>query len=211
MTASKARLRMAEALTSAAREAGIPIPETITLPHANGSVFHPCRSGCSFFRPGTSHISRMPGFASGDTDVTTGRNITKSRTGTSDIINKSKMMYTPPDDLTDVPRQDVRRAVLLSVAGIVIANMLMLWLSGIFGWKVFGHTWPMELVVVGILLAALMSSLPSAWMLIPAGIVLGNGFLFSYYALSGYWQHWTFLWPLEPLLVARLDYCTFPA
>jgi hypothetical protein len=104
--------------------------------------------------------------------------------------------------LTDVPRQNVRRAVLLAVAGIVIANMLMLWVSGIFGWKVFGHTWPLELVVVGILLVSLMSSLPSAWLLIPGGIVLGNGFLFSYYALSGRWQHWAFLWPLEPLLVA---------
>jgi hypothetical protein len=60
----------------------------------------------------------------------------------------------------------------------------------------------LELVVVGILLAALMSSLPSAWLLIPGGIVLGNGILFSYYALSGFWQHWTFLWPLEPLLIA---------
>ena len=99
-------------------------------------------------------------------------------------------------------RQNVRGAVLSSVAGIVIANMLMLWVSGIFGWKVFGHIWPLELVVVGGLLFALMSSLPSPWLLIPGGIVLGNGFLFSYYALSGNWQHWTFLWPLEPLLVA---------
>jgi hypothetical protein len=104
--------------------------------------------------------------------------------------------------LTDVPRQNVRKAVLLSVAGFVIANMLMLWVSGIFGWKIFGHLWPLELVAVGILLAALMSSLPSAWLLIPGGIVLGNGILFSYYALSGLWQHWTFLWPLEPLLIA---------
>jgi hypothetical protein len=47
-----------------------------------------------------------------------------------------------------------------------------------------------------------MISLPSAWLLIPGGIVLGNGYLFSYYALSGNWQDWTFLWPLEPLLVA---------
>jgi hypothetical protein len=47
-----------------------------------------------------------------------------------------------------------------------------------------------------------MSSLPSSWLLIPGGIVLGNGFLLSYFALSGKWHNWTFLWPLEPLLVA---------
>jgi hypothetical protein len=40
----------------------------------------------------------------------------------------------------------------------------------------------------------------SIWMLIPTGLVLGNGLIFSYYALTGYWEHWAFLWPLEPLL-----------
>jgi hypothetical protein len=84
----------------------------------------------------------------------------------------------------------------------MIANMLMLWVSGIFGWKVFGRIWPMELVVVGVLLVALMSSLPSPWLLIPAGMVLGNGFLLSYFALSSRWQYWALLWPLEPLLIA---------
>jgi hypothetical protein len=48
---------------------------------------------------------------------------------------------------------------------------------------------------------ALMAALAIPWMLIPAGILMGNGLLFSYYALTGWWTHWTFLWPLEPLLV----------
>jgi hypothetical protein len=60
----------------------------------------------------------------------------------------------------------------------------------------------MELVVVGVLLVALMVSLPSPWLLIPGGMVLGNGFLLSYFALSGRWQYWAILWPLEPLLIA---------
>ena len=33
--------------------------------------------------------------------------------------------------------------------------------------------------------------------MIPAGILLGNAFLFSYYSLTGNWSHWAFLWPLE--------------
>lgn len=192
---------MSEALTAAAQETGVPIPETITLPEMSASSS--TRSGAVAVFSGQAR-ERIPdaSFASGDTDVTTGRNLKKQPGTTGSFISKSKTIFTPPPGLTEVPRQSVRRAVLLSVAGIVIANMLMLWLCGIFGWKVFGHTWPLELVVVGILLAALMSTLPSAWLLIPGGIVLGNGFLFSYYALSGAWQHWTFLWPLEPILVA---------
>ncbi len=192
---------MSAALTGAAKEAGITIPETISLPQTSDSSC--LRSGevAVFSGQAREHITDA-GFASGDTDVTTGRSHNQTRSNTGGILSNSKTIFSPPPGLKDVPRQNVTRAVLLSVAGIVIANMLMLWVSGIFGWKVFGHVWPLELVVTGILLVALMSSLPSAWLLIPGGIVLGNGFLFSYYALSGNWQHWTFLWPLEPLLVA---------
>ncbi len=60
----------------------------------------------------------------------------------------------------------------------------------------------MELVVLGGLLLALMEALPNPWLIIPGGIVLGNGFLLTYFSLSGNWVNWTILWPLEPLLVA---------
>jgi serine/threonine protein kinase len=192
---------MAEALNDAAQEAGIPIPEKINLPQAIGTPS--ARSaGVAVFSGAARQQIRDASFASGDTDITTSRTPSHKGINGGELLSKYKTIFSPPPGLTDVPRQNVRKAVLLSVAGIVIANMLILWVSGIFGWKLFGHLWPLELVAVGIMLAALMSSLPSAWLLIPGGIVLGNGILFSYYALSGLWQHWTFLWPLEPLLIA---------
>jgi hypothetical protein len=46
-----------------------------------------------------------------------------------------------------------------------------------------------------------MAFTDSIWLLIPVGLVLGNGAILSYYALTGFWRHWAFLWPLEPLLV----------
>ena len=95
----------------------------------------------------------------------------------------------------------VNAAVLYSVGGIIFVNMVLLWLSGIFGWKVFVHAWPMEITAVGVLLSALMAALAIPWLLIPAGILMGNGLLFSYFTLTGFWSHWTFLWPLEPILV----------
>jgi len=192
---------MAEALTGAAQEAGIRIPDTITLPQNGDSSSVRPAAVAVFSGPARQQIPDA-GFASGDTDITSGRNLGQSQASTGELLSKAKTIFTPPADLIEVRRQNVRGAVLSSVAVIVIANMLMLWVGGIFGWNVFGHIWPMELVVVGVLLVALMSSLPSPWLLIPGGIVLGNGFLLSYFALSGKWQNWTFLWPLEPLLVA---------
>lgn len=192
---------MTEALMGAVQETGIQTPETITLPQMTGSsslwpVAVAVFSG--------SARQRIPdaGFASGDTDSTAGRKSGHSQISTGKFLIKAKTIFSPPPGLTEVSPQNAGRAVLSSVAAIVIANMLMLWVSGIFGWNVFGHIWPMELVVVGVLLVALMGSLPNPWLLIPGGIVLGNGFLLAYFALSGKWQNWTILWPLEPLLVA---------
>ena len=192
---------MTEALKGAAQETGIPIPETITIPQVGASTS--ARTGAVAVFSGVARQQiRDTGFTSGDTDITTGKILNQSQMITGELLRKAKTIFTPPDNLIDVPRQNVKGAVLYSVAGIVFANMLILWVSGIFGWSVFGHIWPMELVVVGVLLVALMVTLPSPWLLIPGGIVLGNGFLLSYFALSGNWKNWTFLWPLEPLLVA---------
>jgi serine/threonine protein kinase len=192
---------MTEALTKAAGEAGVQIPAAISLPQTD-AISSSRPGGVAVFSGAARQQIPDAGFASGDTAITTNRNSGQHQTDEPGLLARARTLITPPADLKEVCPRNVRRAVLSSVAGIVFANMLMLWLSGIFGWKVFGHTWPMELVVVGILLVALMTSLPNSWLLIPGGIVLGNGFLFSYFALSSRWPDWTFLWPLEPLLIA---------
>lgn len=185
---------MAEALTTAAREAGIEVPGTINLPEPELQPGVQTGAVAVFSGPERQRITDS-GFASGDTEVTFGRR-------SSSLVNKARTLLTPPTDPADVRPWNVARAALFGVGTIVAANLTMIWISGIFGWGVFGRTWPMELVVVGALLAALMAALPSYWLVIPAGIVLGNGILLSYFALSGWWHHWTFLWPLEPILVA---------
>ena len=187
---------MAEALSAAAKEAGIEVPETISIPQANATTTHKPEPVAVFSGPARQQIPDS-GFASGDTAITFGK---KSQTGVSRITETIKTIFTPPTDPGEVNHQHVTMAVLSSVGGIVAVNMLLLWLSGIFGWKVFGHGWPMEILAVGVLLSALMAALANPWLLIPAGIVMGNGFLFTYYALTGWWNQWTVLWPLEPLL-----------
>jgi hypothetical protein len=46
-----------------------------------------------------------------------------------------------------------------------------------------------------------MAASGSIWMLIPVGIMLGNGIINGYCALSNDWDSWEFLWPLEALLL----------
>lgn len=192
---------MTDSLTKAAQESGIQIPERITLLKKEGRSSDRLPPVAVFSGTARAHIPDA-GFATGDTDITSARDRGRELKPKFRLRERIRTIFTPPADLVDVPPLYVRQAVLYSVAGIFLANIIMLWVSGIFGWKVFGHLWPMELVVLGGLLLALMEALPNPWLIIPGGIVLGNGFLLTYFSISGNWVNWTILWPLEPLLVA---------
>ncbi len=188
---------MAERLSAAAKETGIDIPETINVPQVSSTPSTGTGPVAVFSGPARQQIPDA-GFASGDTDITHGKEI---RTNVSKITDQVKDLFTPPVKYDPVVPKHITAATLYSVGGIVFVNMVLLWLSGMFGWKVFGHAWALEIIAVGVLLSALMAALATPWLLIPAGILIGNGLLFSFFALTGWWKAWTFLWPLEPLLV----------
>jgi hypothetical protein len=88
-------------------------------------------------------------------------------------------------------------------------NVLALGIGSLTGqWVILDRGWPMELFLVCLAFCIIMVITSSIWMLIPAGIALGNGILFSYSALTGNWDHWVFLWALDLLLVAGSVFVT---
>jgi serine/threonine protein kinase len=188
---------MVERLSAAAKETGIQIPETIhVIPVVSNPASFQTGPVAVFSGPARQQITD-PGFASGDTAVTYGK---KDRTGLTKITNRVKTIFTPPLKYGEVTPKHVTAAVLYSVGGIVFLNMVLIWLGGIFGAKVWVHAWPMELIAAGILLSSLLAALAIPWMLIPAGILVGNGLLFTFFTLTGSWSLWTIIWPLEPIL-----------
>lgn len=94
------------------------------------------------------------------------------------------------------------RGVLSWITILVLGNMLLLWASGVYGWDILGQSWPMELVLTGVLFFILMLENSYIWLIIPGGILVGNGLVLSYYTLSGSWEDWAIFWPLEPLIMA---------
>jgi len=52
-----------------------------------------------------------------------------------------------------------------------------------------------------VLFGQLMANRGSPWLLIPGGLLLGEAILLGYYALTGRWGDWVFLWPLQVFLV----------
>jgi serine/threonine protein kinase len=189
---------MAERLLAAAKETGVEIPQTIELPQMVSSPSTDKTGRVAVFSGPARQQIPDPGFAAGDTNVTFEK---KTRTNLTYITDQVKTIFTPPAKYAEVTPKHVTAAALYSVGAVVFVNMALIWLSGIFGAKVWVHAWPLEIIAVGVLLSALMSALANPWMLVPAGIVMGNGLLFSFFSLTGWWSLWTILWPLEPLLV----------
>ena len=194
---------MLNGLTDAAKQAEVQIPDTLTgLPKIESVP----TSGTVGVFSGTSRKNIIDnGFAHEDTDITF--NSPSNLSPLANLINKLPKsipsLFKVPEPLSeeDVHRENVSKGVLYSVAALVIVNMCAVWASGLTNWQLFIRFWPVELALVGTMLAALMATLPSPWMLIPAGIVIGNAFLLSYFTLTGWWHHWVFLWPAEPLIL----------
>jgi serine/threonine protein kinase len=202
---------MAEALRGAASQAGVEIPLHLTLLPATAPLTAPVGRVGVFSGAAREQIADR-GFASGDTDRDLKEKLAGRLRHPSDeafwpdrwIANALRPLFQPPlgANLEDIHPLHVGRAAVYGSLAIVLGNICLLWAGGVTGWKIYTHAWSLELLLAGLLLSALMAALASPWFLIPSGIVLGNGIIFSYFTLTGRWPQWIFLWPLEPLLLA---------
>jgi hypothetical protein len=107
-----------------------------------------------------------------------------------------------PDLDAPVESRQVWRPVLQAIGLVGIGSLVVVFIGLITGWwGVFRRGWPFELLLLGLGLCLVMDATANVWLLIPTGIILGNGLLLSFYAITGAWRWWAFLWPLEPLLI----------
>jgi len=204
---------MSEAIQAAAAQVGIEVPPTFALPLPVVTPPPPSGPVAVFSGEARAKIDDA-GFAAGETDTTLKeklarekkKQLQKEEDGLPDKISTGVFMtlFKPPAEILDeqIRPRYVRQAALYGSLTIVLANICALWAGGIAGWNIYNRAWPMELVLAGLLLSMLMAALSTPWMLIPAGIVLFNGLLLTYFSLTGFWAHWRFTWPLEPLLIA---------
>jgi serine/threonine protein kinase len=180
-------VEMTKAMDEAARLSGIEPPERIILPQLEKGI-PKVPVGTSAF-PGSEPIAVYSGKER--------RQITDSG-----FADRDTDINLEPPNKVDTSQARSSRAALIWVTLMVIGNMAMLWASGVFGWDVFARTWPLELVLMGVLFFALMAESSNIWLIIPGGMIMGNGFILAYCALTGRWTDWAYFWPLEPILVA---------
>lgn len=192
---------MAEALKTAAAEAQIALPAGISLPLSFSTSEAPSDSVAVFSGTARAKLADVE-FAAQDTAATTSDAIVAD-------LAALKAQEPPVTELTAastaVPDDDqlsVGRAILTGAGIILLFNMLVIMLSGRSGssWF-FAQGWPIELMLIAIPFCLLMINRRNLWLMIPAGLLFGEGVLLGYYALSARWEDWAFLWPLQVFLV----------
>jgi tRNA A-37 threonylcarbamoyl transferase component Bud32 len=210
---------MAQALREAAEAAGVALPDRISLPFSFTTAEAPSESVAVFSGTAREKIEDAQ-FATEDTDATLGQRLaaelaagqqTSKRVGRQllgamSALGRLIIGKKAKPGTTQPAGRRMNRAVLGEIgfmSGLaVIVNLVAVSAASLTGWwAIFEKGWPMELFLVSLGLCIIMATVASIWMLIPVGIILGNGLLFSYFALSGNWNHWIFLWPLELLLI----------
>lgn len=191
---------MAEALKTAAAEAQIALPAHISLPLSFSTSEAPSDSVAVFSGTARAKLADVE-FAAQDTAATTSEAIAADLAALK--AQEPPVTELPIPATAVSPKQPSAGRTIASGAGIILLfNMLIIMFSGRSGssWF-FAAGWPIELMLVGIAFCLAMINHRKFWLMIPAGLLLGEGVLLSYYALSDRWEDWVFLWPLQVFLI----------
>jgi serine/threonine protein kinase len=103
----------------------------------------------------------------------------------------------------------VARSIFSAIGLVTVVNLVLLWIAGTTDkWAIYEIGWPIQLFLVSMGLCMIMMAAGASGMLIPVGLIFGNGIILSYYSITGNWEGWATLWPLEPLLVIGVVWLT---
>ena len=198
---------MAEALKKAATEAQIELPSRISLPLSFSTNDAPAESVAVYSGTARAKLADVA-FAAQDTSTTRIEEVTPD-------LAALKAQEPPVARVTANPQatnkngKGVWRGIVNAIGLIFLFNMVIIMFSGRNGpGRFFEHGWPVELLLVAFFFCQLMINRRNIWLFIPAGLFFGEGVLMSYYAVSGNWDDWAFLWPLQLFIIIAVVWYT---
>ena len=175
---------MAQALCDAAQEAEIELPPRLSPPLSFATDEAPADSVAVFSGAERERI-RHTDFASEETATTVEKGSLVDRLRAGDAL------------------LEPASALLLGMGLVSLVNLAAFAVAALAGVReVLGLAWPMEFFLLAAGLAAVAHALGSAYLLAALGILIGNGFIFTYCTLTGNWRHWLFLWAFEIWVIA---------
>jgi len=78
---------------------------------------------------------------------------------------------------------------------------ILLYASLTKNWGIWAEAWPLEVLALALGFALSAIFMRVAALAVPAFIIGLNGLLLGFCAITGLWQAWAILWPIEPLSI----------
>ncbi len=198
---------MGQALREAAEEAGVELPSRISLPLSFSTVQAPAESVAVFSGTSRGQLANAT-FAAEETDASLGP---KLEAELAALKEAEKQQQTAQSTVTVARNNSLAEqsqalstagAVVTAVVALIIANLIMVMAMGLFNsGDTYAYFWPAELALVAGGLFYIMKPTKSIWLMIPAGILLGLSFLFTFSNVFDAWEAWAYIWPLVIFLV----------
>jgi len=92
-----------------------------------------------------------------------------------------------------------RGALFIPGIPLVVISSLLLLASITDWWSIWTYLWPLAILALGFVAAGAWAR--RVWLLVPATIIGLNGTIFLFCSVTGLWEVWAALWPVEILAV----------
>jgi serine/threonine protein kinase len=177
---------MAAALEQAVEDAGIDLPARVSLPISSPATVAQAETAAVLSGESRSWVTHAES-SRAETAAGLARRLIPSRA--------RQLVSARPNAHKD---HSLGGAIVRAVGLLLLGNMAAVTVAAVSDrWTIFVTGWPVELLLAGVGLCIVMSAASCIWLLIPIGILLGNGVLLSYTTLTGRWAQWRVLWPFE--------------
>lgn len=192
---------MAKALKKAAAEAKIELPSRISLPMSFSTNDAPSESVAVYSGTARAKLADVE-FAAQDTAATRVEEVAPDLAALKAEEPPVSRVAANPDAPGRSEKRSLWRSIINGLVGLFFFNMVVIMVSGRAGpaWF-FEQGWPAELLLVAIFFCQLMINRRNIWLFIPTGLLFGEGILMGYYSVTGRWDDWAFLWPLQIFII----------
>jgi serine/threonine protein kinase len=103
------------------------------------------------------------------------------------------------------PKGSLRRgfkAAFPAVLALIGYNLIAVMVASLADhWRIFEAGWPVEVLLIGLAFCLAMAEVKAPILMVPSGLLVGTGALMSFYAVTGLWELWAGLWPLQVFVV----------
>jgi len=199
---------MAQAIRTASEEAGVQLPDRISLPlsFSVAAAAEPISVISGTARENLTNTD----FAKDQTDAELGKKVAAAGVVAGAAANQSDGAATTPASQTNEINWGalIKKYGLITLGffGIIIGANLMFMAAVAFTGDlgIFVYGWPLQVFVFALALAFVLFATRWLWMIVPTSAVLISGVLLSYYWFTGSWGNWT-LWMLTgPVVLGSL-------